>query len=70
MKKLVLALLALTVLTPTYSQKSIKIIKSANVTRIIKTLSADDMMGRPAANPLVMEKATSFIENEFKHAFN
>lgn len=46
--------------------KDIKSITEKNVSRIIKTLSADDMMGRPASDPAKIEKATAFIENEFK----
>ncbi|MBS1486442.1 MAG: M20/M25/M40 family metallo-hydrolase [Bacteroidetes bacterium] len=49
-----------------FSQKVDKIIKEKDVTRIIKTLSADDMMGRPAKHPDQIDKATSFIEHEFK----
>lgn len=37
-----------------------------NVSRILKELSADDKMGRPAINPLFMEKSIAFIESEFK----
>ncbi len=43
-----------------------KLIKEKNVVRIIKTLSADDMMGRSAMVPEQIEKATAFIESEFK----
>lgn len=49
-----------------YSQDVNKLIKEENVSRIIKTLSADDMMGRPAAKPQYIEKATAFIDSEFK----
>lgn len=37
-----------------------------NVSRILKELSSDDKMGRPALNPAVMEKSIAFIESEFK----
>jgi hypothetical protein len=47
-------------------QKADQFIKEKEVTRILKTLSADEMMGRPASKPELIEKATSFIENEFK----
>ncbi len=43
-----------------------KFINEQNVTRVIKTLTADDMMGRSASRPEHIEKATAFIENEFK----
>lgn len=43
-----------------------KHITEKNVSRIISTLAADDMMGRPTMQPEHMEKATAFIESEFK----
>lgn len=49
-----------------FCQKVDKFIKSKDITRILQTLSADDMMGRPAMQPARIEKATAFIENEFK----
>jgi len=49
-----------------YAQKVDQLIKEEDVTRIIKTLAADDMMGRSAARPQHIEKATAFIESEFK----
>ena len=66
MKKLLLSLCCIAVLSPVIAQKENKLIKAENVSRIIKTLSADDMLGRPADNPQSIEKATAFIENEFK----
>lgn len=66
MKKQLLSLCFVAVLIPALAQKEKKLIKADNVSRIIKTLSADDMMGRPAANPQAIEKATAFIENEFR----
>jgi len=48
------------------AQKVDRFVKEKDVTRIIKTLSADEMMGRPAMQPERIEKATSFIEKEFK----
>jgi hypothetical protein len=48
------------------SQPANKFIKEENVTRVIKTLTADDMMGRSASHPEHIEKATAFIEAEFK----
>jgi hypothetical protein len=66
MKRITL-LLALGILTITgFSQPVKKIIKEENVTRVIKTLTADDMMGRSASQPEHIEKATAFIESEFK----
>ncbi len=49
-----------------YSQKVDKYIKEKDVARIIKTLSADDMMGRPAMKPEIIAKASAFIEREFQ----
>lgn len=65
MKKLIY-ILSLAFITPVFAQKENKLITSKNVERIIKTLSADDMMGRPASDPAKIEKATAFIETEFK----
>ncbi len=44
-----------------------KFIKEENVSRVIKTLTADEMMGRSASRPEHIEKATAFIEAEFKN---
>jgi len=49
-----------------YSQKVNKYIKEKDVSRIIKTLSADEMMGRSALKPELIAKASAFIENEFQ----
>ncbi len=43
-----------------------KFIKEESVTRVIKTLAADDMMGRSATRPEHIDKAAAFIANEFK----
>jgi Zn-dependent M28 family amino/carboxypeptidase len=43
-----------------------KYIKEESVARIIRTLSADDMMGRSASRPEQIKKATTFLEGEFK----
>lgn len=59
---LILALL-LTTTTLVQCQKTYEITE-ANVSRIIKTLSADDMRGRHTFSPDI-EKAAAFIENEF-----
>jgi Zn-dependent M28 family amino/carboxypeptidase len=50
------------------SQPVEKFIQEKNITRIIRTLSADNMMGRPAAKPELIEPAARFIESEFKKA--
>lgn len=50
------------------AQKENKYIKDAEVKRIISTLAADDMMGRSSMHPEQIEKATAFIEAEFKKA--
>lgn len=49
------------------SQPEQKFIKEENVSRIIKTLTADEMMGRSASRPEHIEKAAAFIETEFKN---
>ncbi len=41
-------------------------ISEKNVSRIVQTLSSDDMRGRSALAPADIERATAFIENEFK----
>ncbi|HPW62764.1 MAG TPA: hypothetical protein PLJ13_10735, partial [Cyclobacteriaceae bacterium] len=43
-----------------------KFIKEENVTRVIKTLTADEMMGRSASRPEHIDKAAAFIAGEFK----
>ena len=65
MKNILVSLLCLIVFA-VHAQKENKYITAKNVERIIKTLSADDMLGRPANEPNKIEKATAFIENEFK----
>jgi hypothetical protein len=50
----------------TYAQQVNKLITEENISRIIKTLAADDMKGRSATKPEHIEKATAFIESEFK----
>ena len=47
------------------AQKLEQIIKEANVARIIKTLSSDEMEGRGTFTPGI-DRAAKFIENEFK----
>ena len=65
MKKLGAVVLLLYVAGYSYGQKVDKLIKEKDVTRIIKTLSADDMQGRGTFTPGI-EKAAQFIEGEFK----
>jgi len=65
MKKTILALL-MSGCALAYAQPEQKFIKEESVTRVIKTLAADDMMGRSATEPQQIEKATAFIESEFK----
>lgn len=43
-------------------------ISQAEVSRIIKTLSADNMMGRSAMKPKEIGKSADFIASEFKKA--
>ncbi len=67
MKKITVSMLFLAMATVAFSQPVQKLIKEESVTRIIKTLAADDMMGRSANRPEHIEKATAFIEKEFKN---
>jgi hypothetical protein len=52
----------------TWAQINVPNIKEAEVSRIIKTLSADDMKGRSALRPKDIGKAADFISSEFKKA--
>lgn len=61
---IILFLVCVSVLS--YSQPVNKYITEENVTRIIKTLAADNMMGRSAIRPEHIDKAAAFIESEFK----
>jgi hypothetical protein len=65
MKKIYLISLALVSCFPVLAQK--KTIKESEVTRIVKTLSADEMQGRQVFTPGI-QKASTFIEQEFKKA--
>ena len=65
MKKITLAVILGLLINVSYSQPVEKIIKEENVTRVLKKLTADDMMGRSATQPEHIEKATAFIESEF-----
>jgi Zn-dependent M28 family amino/carboxypeptidase len=66
MKKYILLLTLLSAAIFVQAQKVDKLITEKSVARVIQSLSADEMMGRPSARPELMEKATAFIENEFK----
>ena len=52
----------------TWAQINVPNIKEADVSRIIKTLSADDMKGRSALKPEDIGKAADFISTAFKNA--
>jgi len=65
MKKLFLSAFFLSVLHLANAQSINKIIKAKEVNRIEKKLSADDMEGRRTFTPGI-EKASTFIEGEFK----
>lgn len=68
MKKLFITTAALLSLSAySFAQDVNKLIDQADVTRIIKTLSADDMQGRATFTPGI-EKAAQFIEGEYKKA--
>ena len=66
MKKLTLAFTVAILGYSVFGQSPEKLILEKNVTRIINTLSADDMMGRSATRPKHIDKAAAFIEGEFK----
>jgi hypothetical protein len=65
MKKLYAGFIAILFLASCVVQKPEQIIKEANVARIIKTLSSDEMEGRGTFTPGI-DRAAKFIENEFK----
>lgn len=75
MKKIIIAVALLAIATGSFAQDAAsnakamqqvdKLVKQADVDRIIKTLSADDMQGRATFTPGI-EKAAQFIEGEFK----
>ncbi len=66
MKKIGITLYLVLLTSICFSQSVNKLIKEENVTRVINTLAADEMKGRSAEKPTEIEKATIFIENEFK----
>ena len=65
MKNLYIAIVVLLFLSSCAVQKPEKLIKEADVARLIKTLSSDEMEGRATFTPGI-DKAAKFIENEFK----
>jgi len=67
MKKYIATLVFASMAFCGFSQDVNKLIDQADVTRIIKTLSADDMEGRGTFTPGI-EKAAKFIEGEYKQA--
>jgi len=67
MKKNFVSAFVLVLCSTAHGQAIDKIITSKEVTRIEKMLAADDMQGRRAFTP-GMDKASAFIESEFKKA--
>lgn len=65
MKNIIFAFITLFLYSSTLAQKPQKLIKEADVARLIKTLSSDEMEGR-ASFTQGIDKAAKFIENEFK----
>ena len=65
MKKILASFITLLFLASCAAQKPEQIIKEADVARLIKTLSADEMEGRATFTPGI-DKAARFIENEFR----
>ena len=65
MKKLFSGAIAILLLNSCAVQKPEQVVKEADVARIIKTLSSDDMEGRGTFTAGI-DRAAKFIENEFK----
>ncbi|MDX6189264.1 M20/M25/M40 family metallo-hydrolase [Flavobacterium sp. Fl-318] len=65
MKKIIVSMFVLSQCFNVHGQSIDKIITTKEVTRIEKILSADDMQGRRTFTPGI-EKASAFIESEFK----
>ncbi len=65
MRKIYSAVAAILILASCRVQKPEQAVEQDEITRIIKTLSADDMQGRGTFTPGI-DKAASFIESEFK----
>ena len=66
MNRILLLLLFCLSVSRTPAQRVEKFITNDDVARILRTLSADDMMGRPAATPERIEPAARFLEQEFR----
>jgi hypothetical protein len=67
MKKTLATVAFMAISIYTFGQDVNKLISQDDVTRIIKTLSADDMQGRATFTPGI-EKAAQFIESEYTKA--
>jgi hypothetical protein len=67
MKRYLATIALLAVSISSFGQDVNKLISQDDVTRIIKTLSADDMQGRATFTPGI-EKAATFIESEYTKA--
>lgn len=67
MKKIIVSAFVLSLCLSAQGQSIDKIITSKEVTRIEKVLAADDMQGRRTFTPGI-DKASAFIESEFKKA--
>ena len=67
MRKIIVSAFVLSLCISAHGQSMDKIITPKEVTRIEKILSADDMQGRRAFTPAI-DKASAFIESEFKKA--
>src|SRR5690606_13498810 len=65
--KIQTGLIAILFLTSCAVQKTDPALNREEVTRIIKTLSADDMQGRGSFTPGI-DRAAAFIEDEFRKA--
>ena len=65
MKKVIIFFLCI-IGTTAFAQQVNRRITDKNVTRVLQSLTGDDMMGRPAMIPDQIEKAAAFIEQEFK----
>jgi hypothetical protein len=67
MRKIIVSAFVLSLCISAHGQSMDKIITSSEVTRIEKVLAADDMQGRRTFTPGI-DKASAFIESEFKKA--
>lgn len=66
MNRILTLLLLCLFVCSTQAQRLEKLITDNHIARVLKTLSADDMMGRPAADPERIEPAAKFLEQEFR----